>query len=270
MSIKIFMCTHKETDFVPSPCEAILGGAISKSVPGIKGDVGPGGDISAKNPNYCELTVLYYAYKNESYDYYGLCHYRRFFGTPSATKKPYLAISKPNSELLVSESELEALLQSYDVILPRTENIGLTVMEKYERSPHQFKSDLVLFCDIVRQFAPHIAPFMDEYLNSYEQYFCNMLIMKADIFKDYCSILFDLMEKFDEQKTLHGYFEADRTNGYLAERFLGAYALYLQSKGVKIYHLPRIDTNCSLKKRILNKILPPQSKIRQRLRRCKK
>ena len=77
--IKIIIATHKQ-HFMPSddmylPLHV---GKSGKEELGYQGD-DTGDNISAKNPNFCELTGLYWAWKNLPNYYLGLIHYRRFF-----------------------------------------------------------------------------------------------------------------------------------------------------------------------------------------------
>ena len=79
MDIKILVATHKKywmpKDDIYFPIHV---GREGKADLGYIGD-NTGDNISAKNANYCELTGLYWAWKNLKCDYIGLCHYRRYF-----------------------------------------------------------------------------------------------------------------------------------------------------------------------------------------------
>jgi hypothetical protein len=265
--IKIFMCAHREVSLIPPLTLAIQGGAAANApIKGAIPDFGMGGSISEKNPDYCELTVQYYAWKNEAADYYGFCHYRRFFSFDESIKAPYLALGKPNeknlSRVLFSEERMRSIIEKYDVIAPRKENMGRDVYSQYASIPSCRKDDIHLFESVIAKKFPSLSPFAKEYLEGNEQYFCNMFIMKRDIFFDYCEKLFALLVEFDAMTKPNGKLRYDRVDGYLAERFFGIYLASLRAEGAKIGELCRIDVDCTLKKRILARLFPPESKIR--------
>ena len=153
-NVKIFMCAHKSVSFLPPLCVAVQGGAkinppIENTIPDCVGET-----ISEKNPSYCELTVQYYAWKNEEADYYGFCHYRRFFCFDKSIKKPYITLGKMNEKhkrLLGNKDEIKELVKSYDVISPLSEDVGCTVYEKYVNSSVSFKEDIDLFVKILKE-----------------------------------------------------------------------------------------------------------------------
>lgn len=79
--IKVLVCCHKAT-YVPNDDVYLpiqVGKANSKIDLGFQGD-DEGKNISEKNFSYCELTAVYWAWKNlKDIDYIGLCHYRMIF-----------------------------------------------------------------------------------------------------------------------------------------------------------------------------------------------
>ena len=78
---KIIVCCHKNAllkqsdSYIP----VHVGKALTGEDFGLIGD-NTGDNISLKNSSYCELTGMYWAWKNLSgVDFIGLCHYRRPF-----------------------------------------------------------------------------------------------------------------------------------------------------------------------------------------------
>ena len=80
MDIKIIIAIHKPywvpTDSIYLPVQ--VGAAGKVSIENYQRD-DEGENISHKNAHYCELTGLYWAWKNLKVDYIGLAHYRRHF-----------------------------------------------------------------------------------------------------------------------------------------------------------------------------------------------
>ena len=81
--IKIFV-SHRidqESELIDNPIYIpVRSGAVFDKRTDVKllGD-DTGDNICEKNKSYCETTTQYWAWKNVEADYYGLCHYRRYF-----------------------------------------------------------------------------------------------------------------------------------------------------------------------------------------------
>lgn len=161
-----------------------------------------------------------------------------------------------------TEKQWRDIITANDIIVPRSEDMGLPVLTHYNTSRFHYKEDMEKFIGLLQKHAPQIKDAATEYLAQNRQHFCNMFIMDNTHFKEYCSILFPVLEEFDKIKTLHGDFQSDRTNGYLAEVFTGIYISYCRKNGARIKELPRIDIGCSAKKRMSCRLLPPESRRR--------
>ena len=77
---KIYVATHKEAKmptnsmYIPIRVGAALNENDFKYLRDDTGD-----NISTKNKNFCELTAIYWIWKNDKSDIVGLTHYRRYF-----------------------------------------------------------------------------------------------------------------------------------------------------------------------------------------------
>ncbi len=84
--IKIFVShrTDQVSEIIDNPlyvnvrCGAVYDKRNPEEYGYILGD-DTGDNISEKKYKYSEMTVQYWAWKNQDADYYGLCHYRRYF-----------------------------------------------------------------------------------------------------------------------------------------------------------------------------------------------
>lgn len=196
-------------------------------------------NISSKNPSYCELTAIYWAWKNLDADYYGLFHYRRYLSFSSEQEsspyagRAYTDVEAAAPQIGLDEKLMRKTIEQYDMIIPRKDDTRTatndkTIYEQY-KNEHNIR-DLDYCVSYIHKRYPEIAPFT-EALHTSKAYFCNMFIMKKEIFQKYCEFMFDILESFDKNNDISEYnVQQYRVNGFLAERLTNIYIHYLQSR----------------------------------------
>lgn len=272
-NIKLFVCCHQPS-FVPEHPLLVpiqVGAALARErFPGfLRDDDGPS-QISARNRSYCELTAMYWAWKNADADFYGFFHYRRYLYPDLTAKGPYRLERSPTLETLdrLGYRDFERLIPKYGIILPKREDMRVPVRRHYAQASFHHGEDLSLVERILADRRPECVRAAAEYLNGSQCYFGNIFIMKKEFFLDYCAWLFPILEEFDARADTSGYSPQEaRVNGYLAERLLGVYTLWLRQRGFrKILELPRVhfvpQEKDYLRQSFVNALLPPGSRRR--------
>ena len=171
-----------------------------------------GDNISSKNKNYCELTALYWLWKNSQDDFVGLEHYRRMFLNDNI-----------NEVGLLSETEILSILEKYDIIVPTLfDNKTRTVYQHYLES-HK-KRDLDLTKNIINHRYPEYSDPFNQVMNSRYEYGFNMMITRRDILKEYSKWLFDILFTLENKIDISEYDKyQQRIYGFLSERLFNVW-----------------------------------------------
>lgn len=193
--IKIIIASHKKYQ---KPVENIylpvqVGAEGKEKIEGYTQD-NTGENISTKNPNYCELTGLYWTWKNLNAKYIGLVHYRRYF---TECKK----IPKKENEkfkIVLTEKQIKEKLKNVDIILPKKRKYYIeNLYSHYEHT--MYIEPLAETQKIIKEKYP-------EYLNEFNKlhkrtsaHMFNMFIMKKEILNEYCKWLFDILFELEKR-----------------------------------------------------------------------
>lgn len=229
MNIKIIVAAHKPyrmpSDSMYLPLHV---GAEGKKPLGYQGD-NTGDNISTKNANFCELTGLYWAWKNLDAEYIGLAHYRRHFSNGKRFGEKW--------DRIITQPELEQKLAECNVLLPKPRNYWIeTNYSQYVHAHHAI--DL----DITRQILSEKYP---EYLKAYDEsmgrttgHRFNMFVMKRDKLDAYCTWLFDVLFELESRLDISAYSTNDaRVFGFVSERLLD---VWIETNGFTYKELPYV------------------------------
>lgn len=219
-----------------------------------------GENISEENRKYCELTALYWAWKNYDKlgnpDYVGFMQYRRHFifddgfdGT--GREKPwgcfrFSGIDDSYVDMLsLRGDKIVAYLEKHpaDVLTTKEVSFGQTVAEHYAQTLSFLNPDDLRIC--ARKAAllfPEYKSAIRKYLRSKKHYWYHSFIMKKEIFFEYCEWLFKILFATEKEIDYQDYtIAAYRTPAYLGERLWGIFF-----NGKKMYAEPGNWNSASL------------------------
>ena len=189
-SVKIIIATHKKYRM---PGEHIylplhVGAEGKLDVNGNELNLGyikdnTGENISKLNASFCELTGLYWAWKNLKTDYIGLVHYRRHF------------CIKKNKELwksILDYEQLKVYLKKVKVFTPTKRRYYIETLYSHYKHTH-YSVQLDETRKIIEERYPEYITSYNRVLKHTYGYMFNMMIMEKTCLSEYCSWLFDIL-----------------------------------------------------------------------------
>lgn len=228
-NIKIIVATHKKykmpTDEMYLPLQV---GKEGKDNLGYQGD-NIGENISSKNSSFCELTGLYWAWKNIDADYIGLVHYRRYFASKNRNKDKF--------ESILTKKELEQYLNNYDIIVPKKRRYWIeTIYNHYKHTMYVETLDETI--KIIKEKYPEYKDSLNKVMKRRSMHAFNMFIMKKEYLDDYCEWLFSILFELESRmKDKHYDDFHSRFYGRVSERL---FDVWLDYKKYKFKEIPFI------------------------------
>lgn len=229
MAITLFTITHKQ--FTPPPDSLYVPlqvGRASNEDLGFLGDH-TGDTISERNPFYCELTGMYWIWKNyDSYvkqdnchasfnrneDCIGICHYRRYL------------INEQGA--LFTEAELSELLKHYDMITTKLLTLPGSYYDGFSANHHI--KDLLTTGEVIKEKYPDYYDIFEQLIHGPHTYFGNIFITSKKEYDRYCEWLFTLLFEVEKRTDFTGY------NGY-QKRLFGFLSEFLQTVWIQYHNL---------------------------------
>lgn len=230
-----------------------------------------GDNISYKNNLYCEMTAVYWAWKNIHADFIGLFHYRRYLTLKNKPIRSRMAELKnywktrlytnslyPGRNYIIDpvihcncQEDYVANAKDFSDYLHASEENTWDAMfakpywwsninneEFFTVIGRDYISKLKTVCNHIQ---PSFYPFLILALSQNRLHAANMFVMKESLFHQYCEIVFPILDEVvnslsKENWVLDIYKEraTSRFVGYLAELLTDAYVCKLVSDGRRI------------------------------------
>ena len=209
---------------LPYYIQPVLGGAITHNEPRseeICYDDEEPVNISSHNLFYSELTVAHWLWqKAPEAKYLGLCHYRRHF---VLTEEIQSAIAKGTIDVFLTTPRL-----TFPTVHTYFANLPVTTMDE---------QDYNLMLKLIQEEDSKLAKYAQDFLEGQIHFPNNMVIAKRDIYLDYCSFMFKVLQGMQEHYERNWIARPDRYLGYVGELLTTVYFAWHREK----YRIAYID-----------------------------
>ena len=211
-AVKVYMVTHgPECTEIPEYCVPIeAGAALRKNFRYSLRDDMAEDNVSGKNPQWSEVTALYWMWKNDNSDIIGLYHYRRIY---RLTKK-----------------QIIRYLGRYDMIATYIDK-DMSVADLFRHYCPSGSLEITL--EKIREYSPEYYETAREVLESSRYYCCNLFLSRKRLFDRYCEWLFPLVERI-EKEAEEKEAEDPRYIGYIVEMIL--FNTYIRKHRLHVMH----------------------------------
>lgn len=216
-----------------------------------------GDNISSKKNQYSELTVQYWAWKNQDADYYGLCHYRRYlsfatedFKTDELNQIECKYLNKKNMKKfgLLDQDKMIKIISDYDVVCNSSYDVKKVHVPSFRRKkcvkelleyatsnarnwnnkPLFPKGTFDILLNIVEKMYPQYYRDCHDYLYGNKLRGYNCFIMKKELFTQFCDFEFNVLREFEKEMDFTWFPESmARDVGYMGEILYGTFINYL-------------------------------------------
>lgn len=231
--MKIYVATHKKMDTqLPDGYIPFLVGSNSNVGEEFYLKDNTGDNISYKNSNYCELTGIYWIWKNSNEDIVGLEHYRRFLVHS-------WNISRGISFL--DDKTIKFVLAKYDLILPVKIHFNKSLLEYY--GEHHHLKDLLICKEIISEHFPDYVNSFDIIMSKNTMHPLNMFISNKKVINPYFEWIFKIFELLEDRIDISEYDNyQSRVYGFLSERLFNVW-IHKNNLKVKCYPFVNVEAN---------------------------
>lgn len=240
MNIKIMTVTHKE--YIMPKCDIYFPVCVGSGKDNLRKKYqtdDEGDNISEKNPHYCELTALYWAWKNLQCDIFGLTHYRRFF-----------VKNKKSLENVIDEETIGDYIKQYDAIVAKKriypETLKIHYIKSQKNQINEARRQIEILGETVRDLSPEYEDIFNKQMNGHKAHMFNMFVMKKQDVDMFCEWMFGILFEAEKRIWNEGV-QHERIMGGLSEFLLD---VWLIKNNKKVVEFKVFDSGYSLIKKI--------------------